>query len=139
MSAIGDVPTAIIACVGIVLGVLAMARGRRGEPASPAPAQDAPVAARAPVTVSPVRDEPAAAAPAAVGHGPIRLVRPDEPPAAAPPAPGPPAAPAPEPPAAPAPEPPAEPPAAQEPATAFRQGRIRIGGLERGRRRDDDQ
>jgi hypothetical protein len=141
-AAIGDVPTAILACVGIVLGVLAMARGRRADGAGAARSEDVSAApASAPVARS-VPEEPAAPPAPAVGHGPIRLVRRESEPqrVAADPAPQAPPVPGPSPDPDPAPDPasgqapaPAPPRFPEEPATNFRQGRIRVGGLERGR------
>jgi outer membrane biosynthesis protein TonB len=163
-AALGDAPTGIIACLGLVLGVVLAARGRRGEPAVAAEERPAE-----PLTML-TADTEAPPAPA-VGHGPIRFVTRDEPqpqpepepepepqpepePAAAdePPDPGaavepepepePPEPPEPAPAAAAEPEPeqappPPPPPAVpQVPPTTFRHGRIRVGGLDRGRRPD---
>jgi outer membrane biosynthesis protein TonB len=142
---IGDAPLAVIACAAIVLGVVIMARGRRGETFAPSGAapQTPPAAAAAATPVVAAAAPPAVAeAPATTfRHGAIKLA--DEPePGPAPAAPPlPPAAPAqPEPAAEPEPPPaaPAPPPPPQAPPTGFRQGRIRVGGLERGRRRDPE-
>ena len=128
-AAVGDAPTAIIACVALVLGVVLAARGRRGEPAveraAPPPA-DPPAA---PLVVPAAA--PAGAPAPAVGHGAIRFVTNDD----VPPEPQPePPEPQPEPPEPPEPPPPPPPPAVpQVPPTTFRQGSIRVGGIDRRR------
>jgi outer membrane biosynthesis protein TonB len=176
IAALGNVPTAIIACAGIVLGVLVMARGRRGEAA--AQVVDAPAAAAPPAMLPLLVPDERRPAPA-VGHGPIRFIthpRPEpvsaefEPAEQTAPAPEPAAesAPEPEPEQVPAPEPapdpdpdpdpepeaeaeadqtpepepepeqppvPPSPPRPPVPPTTFRQGTIRVGGLERGWKR----
>jgi hypothetical protein len=150
-ASIGDAPIAIIACVALVLGVVLAARGRRGEPVAeragapeqPTAAPEEPAAAVLSVPVAPAAAPITPAAtpvtpPApAVGHGPIRFVtHDDEPgePAAVEPEPTPPPAP-PEPVAAESEpgdhEPPPPPATPQPPSTTFRQGSIKIGGLDR--------
>jgi hypothetical protein len=159
-ASIGDVPIAIIACLALVLGVVLAARGRRGEPAV-VRAESAEESPPAMLSVPPASAATPAAP--AVGHGPIRFVTHDDEPSSPSPEPvrlaprrepapvTPPAAPAPpaterEPAQEPAPpqEPtpaqePSPPPSPQQPAapqtppTTFRQGAIKIGGLDRRR------
>jgi hypothetical protein len=123
---IGDAPIAILACAGLLLGVWVMARGRRSE-AGAAVASNASPSPTAPgdsVAAPALDDAPPAPA---VGHGPIRFVTHPEGDRAV------------EPGQAAEPEPPREPPPPPLPEvapTTFRQGGIRVGGLERGRRRD---
>jgi hypothetical protein len=143
---LGDVSIAILAGAGLLLGVWFMARGSRArarEEIARSDAQSSPagVAAAEPVA-SPA---PAPANPTTFRHGRIRLVSEpglrlvSEPSSAKPEPETPPAAPPPllrlsepepepeTPPAAPSP-----PPFPQAPRTSFRQGRIRLGGIERG-------
>jgi DNA polymerase-3 subunit gamma/tau len=151
LAALGDALTAILGCAGLLAGVWFMARGSRaGGDLSIAPSAAPPTAAAVPVA------EPADTPdPTAFRHGAIRLV--GEPPTA-PAAPAPavgavPPAPAlavvppapelavePEPVPEPEPEPPPPPPPAylpppipRAPRTSFRQGPIRLGGIEHGR------
>jgi hypothetical protein len=155
-AAVGDVPIAIVACAGLLVGVWAMVRGRGADAqAVVAPAAAAPPAS-APPAPAPLDDPAAAPAapdpPAATTfrQGAIRLggdaapapevAAQPEPAAAAPEpdaqTPPPQAAAAPEPDAPTPPPQPAAPPLPQAPPTDFRQGRIRVGGLERGKPRD---
>jgi hypothetical protein len=160
MASIGDAPIAIIACLALALGVVLAARGRRGEQplaeaaaaheepaAAPAPSVPAASAATPTALALPAAPAPPAAPPPpapAVGHGPIRFVTRDEPVApgaveperpapaavAAEPEPAPFAAPEPQ--TGSAPEDDDPPPATpQPPPTTFRQGAIKIGGLDR--------
>jgi DNA polymerase-3 subunit gamma/tau len=139
LAALGDALTAILGCAGLLAGVWFMARGSRaGGGLSTAPSAAPPTAAAVPAA------EPAETPdPTAFRHGAIRLV--GEPaPAPPPPAsalavvpPAPERAPEPEP--EPEPEPPPPPPAylpppiPRAPRTSFRQGPIRLGGIEHGR------
>jgi DNA polymerase-3 subunit gamma/tau len=152
IATLGDTPTGILACAGLLLGVLIMARGARGgarerpAPAAPPPA-DAPAApapAAAAVVPAPAEDVATAEPPATTfRHGAIRFADAPEPgPEPAPEAavaPQPPPPPEPEPEPEPAPEPEPEPaalvppPLPQTPPTTFRQGSIRVGGLDRRR------
>ena len=108
---LADGPTAIIACVALALGVLIMARGARG-------------GTREAVVQAP--DAPPEA-PTTFRHGAIKLAEPEP-------------EPEPEPvaqldvPPEPEPEPavPAPPPLPQVPPTTFRQGSIRVGGIDGG-------
>jgi hypothetical protein len=128
---LGDVPTAILAGAGLLLGVWIMARGTRGgvreAPVAVAAAPPAPPAPAAP----PVPDDDPPA-PTTFRHGTIRMGSSDDGAPAASPAPEP----EPEPELEPEPAAPPPPPLPQVPPTEFRQGRIRVGGIERGRRRD---
>ena len=127
LAALGDAPTAAIAVVAIVLGVLLAARGpREKRPAGAAEETEAaPTLLKVPIAPPP-DVEPGFVGPQGevVGHGPIRLgaVGPlsggdpgAEPAPAAPP---------------PAPEPVA---ATEPPAVHFRQGRIKLGGRDAGK------
>jgi hypothetical protein len=154
LAALGDALTAIVGCAGLLAGVWLIARSSRagagvpasgGEPAEIAPGPG-PGPAAAPADESAPDDSPATT----FRHGPIRLASaagrddaasPSEPRAppvpwpapAPPPEPGPALAPAPAPEPQPEPEPPfVPPPFPAAPRTPFRQGRIRLGGLERG-------
>jgi hypothetical protein len=157
-AALGNALTAIAACAGLLAGVWFMARGsRRANDAGTAVAVDeAPPAAAPPPAADP--DEPPHPRATTFRQGAIRFrsepATEDAAPAPAPePAPDPAPAPAaelelpaePEPPAEPeaeapaqpeaeAPPPPAPPAPArpQVPSTSFRQGRIRLGGLQHG-------
>lgn len=119
---LGDVSIAILAGAGLVLGAWLMARGprvRARETVTPSAAQPPPAGAGNDDPVAP-DEEPAR--PTTFRHGTIRLA----------PEPGPSQT-----------EPEAPPPATfpQAPRTSFRQGRIRLGGIERGeppREPDDD-
>ncbi|MEA2148802.1 MAG: hypothetical protein QOD69_632 [Solirubrobacteraceae bacterium] len=138
---LGDVPTGILAGAGILVGVWIMARGTRGGGGeAPVPAVAPPPSA--PVAAAPPAPDDEVPAPTTFRHGTIRVGASRDP---APAAPDP--EPEPEPAAAPDPDPDPDPPAASEPApappplpqvppTGFRQGRIRMGGLERGGPRD---
>ncbi len=121
IAALGNVPTAIIACVGLVLGVLMMARGARGGARETVAAQPTPAPVVMPIVpaVAVTPAEPATS----FRHGTIKLADDAGPE---------PAAEAQMAPRADEPAPPA--PAPQVPKTTFRQGTIRVGGLERGRR-----
>ncbi len=132
IATLGDTPTGILACAGLLLGLLIMARGARGG-ARERPAPAAPPAATAPVAVAaavpaPVADDATPEPPATTfRQGAIRLA---DAPASEQEALG---APDPPPPAAPEPAAPVPPPLSQTPPTTFRQGSIRVGGLERRR------
>jgi outer membrane biosynthesis protein TonB len=142
LAALGNALTAIVACAGLAAGVWFMARGSRADAGAPVAGADEPP----PAAPLPVADpeEPAGPPATTFRHGAIRLVgapatedaAPAPEPVPAPePAPAPKSAPAPK----PAPEPEASPPPAhapppppQGPPTSFRQGRIRLGEVERG-------
>lgn len=159
LAALGDALTAIVGCAGLLAGVWFMARGSHAS----AGLSIAPSAAPPPVA-APAGETAETPDPTPFRHGAIRLV--DEPaaepasklavvepePELAPEQPEPepePAselAPEPEPESAPEPEP--EPPPAyvppplpRAPRTSFRQGPIRLGGIEHGTapRRPDDE
>jgi hypothetical protein len=115
---IGDAPIAILACAGLLLGVWVMARGTRPEAGAAVASDPSPPAPGDAVAAAPADEAPPAPA---VGHGPIRFVT----------QPGPDDAVEPE-----SPREPPPPPLPEVPPTTFRQGGIRVGGLERGRRRD---
>jgi hypothetical protein len=141
LAALGDALIAILGCAGLLAGVWFMARGSdAGVGLSVAPsAPPAPAPAPAP-------EPPDPPARTTFRHGPIRLV--GESATAGPPAPGPALAavsPEPEPgletEPEPAPSPPAHlpPPVPQAPRTSFRQGPIRLGGIEHGIRGSGDE
>jgi hypothetical protein len=123
---LGDVSIAILAAAGLLLGAWLMARGPRAaarDAAAPSDAQPSGSPAGGGSTDDPAVPAEAPARPTTFRHGTIRV--------AVGPAPGPPQ---PQPglqpePAAPEPAPTPFPPA---PRTSFRQGRIRLGGIERG-------
>lgn len=121
---IGDVPIAILACAGLLLGVWVMARGTRSDAGAAAAGMDEPpapaAAARAPSPVAPEAPQPTT-----FRQGTIRLGG-ETPPATDS-----------EPESQGAPSQPAAPPLPEVPPHGFRQGRIRVGGLERGWKRDD--
>ncbi len=123
LAALGDAPTAAIAVVAIVLGVLLAARGpREKRPAGAAEETEAaPTLLKVPIAPPP-DVEPGFVGPQGevVGHGPIRLGAVGPPPAPEPAPPPPP----------PAPEPVA---ATEPPAVHFRQGRIKLGGRDAGK------
>jgi hypothetical protein len=129
LATLGDALTAIVGCAGLLAGVWLIARtSSAGGGATPAPGAEPAQAAPAPAADEPAPHDPPATT---FRHGAIRLAgdpaREDAP--AAPQSQRPLAA-VPEPQAEPAPfVPPPLPPA---PRTPFRQGRIRLGGLERG-------
>jgi hypothetical protein len=139
LAALGDAPTAAIAVVAILLGVLFAVRGPRDKraPESGGEADErAPMMVSVPVSAAPEPEvEPGFVGPQGeiVGHGPIRLGVSEPVPAGHSTAPDP--APAPAAPD-PTPEPPSEPqdPAwrvaarAANSAVHFRQGTIKIGG-----------
>jgi hypothetical protein len=159
----GDAPTAILGAVGLVLGVLLMARGRRGgdgavvaqtarrtqvlvrKPLSPdgdEPAvEDAPAEPVAPQPYVPPTRSYAPPTPYIAPAEPIVLTPPEVAPEPVP-APEPPVPAEPEPQDRSAPEPPPVPgtpppaPFPQQPPTTFRQGHIRMGGVHRGKRDD---
>ena len=144
LAALGDVLTAVVGCTGLLAGVWFMARGSRADAgltivssaASPSPAP------------SPVAEPTEPPATTTFRHGAIRLVgepahktapvlaavpAPEPVPEPEPePAPEPESEPAPEPEPAPAPPPGYLPPVSRAPRTSFRQGPIRLGGIERG-------
>lgn len=137
LAALGDALTAILGCAGLLAGVWFMARGSRsGGGLSIAPSAAPPTAAAVPAA------EPAETPdPTAFRHGAIRLVGEEPATAPAPPASAlaavPPAlepAVEPEPEPEPPPPPPAylPPPIPSAPRTSFRQGPIRLGGIEHG-------
>jgi hypothetical protein len=147
LAALGDALIAILGCAGLLAGVWFMARGSRaGSGLSTAPNAAPPTVAAAPV--APVAEPAATSDATAFRHGAIRLV--EEPatapappasasaPAAVPPAlelaPAPELEPEPEPEPEPPPPPPAyvPPPVPRAPRTSFRQGPIRLGGIEQG-------
>lgn len=117
LAALGDALTAIVGCAGLLAGVWFMARGSRAD-AGPTVASDPPpppaVLAAAPEA------EPPAPPPTTFRHGSIRL--------AGEPGTAPDAAAEPDPPQ----QAPRPPPVPLAPRSTFRQGRIRLGGLERG-------
>jgi hypothetical protein len=143
LAALGDALTAILGCAGILAGVWFMARGSRAG-AGLSIASSAPPPPPAPVADPAEPPDPPATT--TFRHGAIRLV--GEPAAEGPPAPGlaavpapepePELAPEPEPELAPEPEPEPEPyvppPVPRAPRTSFRQGPIRLGGIEHGAR-----
>jgi hypothetical protein len=147
MAALGDAPTAAIAVVAILLGVLLVARGPREKRAAGAVDEAEPTPTLLNVPISPAPDvEPGFVGPEGevVGHGPIRLgaVGPlsgSETAAAPAPAPS-----EPQPAPAPGPDEPEEPkdPAwrvaarTANSAVHFRQGAIKIGGKPAGKRKD---
>ena len=150
LAALGDALTAILGCAGLLAGVWFMARGSRapvGLSIVSSAAPPAPAPAPAPGAEPP--DPPATT----FRHGAIRLVgEPAPAPApaltAVPPEPEPEPAPTPElaavpPEPAPEPEPPVPaylpPPVPQAPRTSFRQGPIRLGGIEHGIRGPGDE
>jgi hypothetical protein len=139
-AALGDALTAIVGCAGLLAGVWFMARGSHaGAGLSVAPSAAPPSPAAVPEAEPDETPDPTP-----FRHGAIRLV--DEPapePALAAvepePEPAPPPAPAlaavePEPEPPEPPEPPAylPPPLPPAPRTSFRQGQIRLGGIEHG-------
>jgi hypothetical protein len=144
LAALGNVLTAIVGCAGLIAGVWFMARRSRADGSTAVAVDEAPLAAAPPPVADP--DEPPDPPATTFRQGAIRLrSEPATEDAAAAPAPEPVPAPEPAPAAepAPAPEPPPEPEAPppsappppappQVPPTAFRQGRIRLGGLEHG-------
>ena len=149
LAALGDAPTAAIAVVAIVLGVLLAARGPREKRAAGdigGQEEAGPTLLKVPMSAAP-EAEPGFVGPAGevVGHGPIRLGAPCRParrrrapvePAPVEPAP-PPAASAPPLVESPAPPPPPDEPKdaawrvaarAANSAVHFRQGTIKVGG-----------
>jgi hypothetical protein len=140
LAALGNAPTAVIAVVAIVLGVVLVARGHRGEPAAGLGTAGEAGPSPAPVPVPITAAEPATDATGLqkmtvgeVGHGAIRLGSVGwqrEPAAAAETPQVMPAAPEPEAVAAPEPEPAAVPapqvPPAASGAVPFRQGTIKL-------------
>jgi hypothetical protein len=142
-AAIGDAPTAVLACAGLLLGVWLLARGPRRE-AVAAPAQAEPETP-APAVATPVPSAVVGTEATTFRQGTIHLADEPEPePAAqgeaeadAEPEPGSDAEPQPAAEVAPAPAPaPPVSPMPEFPPTNFRQGRIRVGGLDRGKPRD---
>jgi hypothetical protein len=150
LAALGDALTAIVGCAGLLAGVWLIARSSRAGAGVPASGGESPEIAPVPGAYPTAADEPPPDEPPATTfrHGTIRLAsapaRDDaastsQPQAAPSPRPAP--APEPRPALAPAPAPESEtepeppfvpPPLPAAPRTSFRQGPIRLGGLERG-------
>jgi len=146
LATVGDIAIAILAGAGLLLGVWFMARGSRAharETYAPSAAQPAPTGVSA---ADPATPTGAPAQPTTFRHGTIRLARAPEPDPTKPERDPEPEVPPPFPQAPPTkpdrdPEPEAPPPFPQAPPTSFRQGRIRLGGIERGpppRKPDED-
>jgi hypothetical protein len=150
LAALGDALIAIVGCAGLLAGVWLIARSSRAGAGVPASGAEPPEIAPVPGAGPAAADEPAPDDPPATTfrHGTIRLASaPARDDAAstsesqAAPSPWPALAPEPRPALAPAPAPESEtepeppfvpPPLPVAPRTSFRQGPIRLGGLERG-------